>query len=206
VKASNTGPDDEFGGSLALSADGGTLAVGASFEDSNSTGIDGDQGDSTGVGVDSGAAYVFVRVAQTTWEQQAYVKASNTGLEDNFGVSLTLSDDGDTLAIGASLEDSNAKGIDGNQGNSTGIGIDSGAVYLFARDEAGEWSSETYVKASNTETSDTFGNAVALSGDGGTLAVAAFNEDGRADGISHDADGPDQTQNGALAAGAVYVY
>lgn len=47
VKASNTGTNDLFGRSVALSADGTTLAVGATDEDSNATGIDGNQADNS---------------------------------------------------------------------------------------------------------------------------------------------------------------
>ncbi|MEX1363042.1 MAG: FG-GAP repeat protein, partial [Nannocystaceae bacterium] len=43
VKASNTGASDLFGWSVALSGDGSTLAVGAYQEDSNATGIGGNQ-------------------------------------------------------------------------------------------------------------------------------------------------------------------
>jgi len=53
----------------------------------------------------SGAVYVFTR-SGTTWNQQAYVKASNTEAGDQFGVSLALSADGNTLAVGAIGEDS----------------------------------------------------------------------------------------------------
>lgn len=58
-KASNTGTSDQFGvyGTVALSADGMTLAVGAMDEDSNATGIGGNQGDNTAVS--SGAVYVY---------------------------------------------------------------------------------------------------------------------------------------------------
>jgi hypothetical protein len=55
VKASNTGADDRFGGSIALSGD--TLAVGAVREDSAATGLNGSQADDNAV--NSGAVYVF---------------------------------------------------------------------------------------------------------------------------------------------------
>ncbi|HEX7840989.1 MAG TPA: FG-GAP repeat protein, partial [Kofleriaceae bacterium] len=57
VKASNTEVRDEFGGSVALSADASTLAVGAHFEDSAATGIGGNQADNAAA--NSGAVYVF---------------------------------------------------------------------------------------------------------------------------------------------------
>ena len=69
-----------IGNSVAISGD--TIVVGARLEDSSATGVNGNQADN---GADaSGAAYVFVR-SGTTWSQQAYLKASNTGANDNFG-------------------------------------------------------------------------------------------------------------------------
>ena len=54
LKASNTGFGDWFGRSVALS--GGTLAVGAPYESSNATGINGNQGNNGAP--ESGAVYV----------------------------------------------------------------------------------------------------------------------------------------------------
>ena len=57
---------------------------------------------------------------------EAYLKASNTDMSDEFGYSVALS--GDTLAVGANVERSNATGVNGNEtDNSAG---NSGAVYL----------------------------------------------------------------------------
>ena len=58
--------------------------------------------------------------------QQAYLKASNTEAVDHFGRAVAL--DGDTLAVGAPLEESNATGVDGDQSNNDAG--DSGAVYV----------------------------------------------------------------------------
>ena len=82
-----------------------TVAVTATREDSNARGINGNQADNSAE--DSGAAYVFAR-AGGKWSQQAYVKASNTDAGDQFGWSVTLSDDGNTMAVGAPTESSNA--------------------------------------------------------------------------------------------------
>jgi hypothetical protein len=71
---------------------------------------------------------VFKR-SGTTWNQQAYVKASNTDAGDRFGVSVGLTNDGSTLAVGAQGEDSVTTGIDGNQTNNSATGA--GAVYVF---------------------------------------------------------------------------
>ncbi len=128
LKASNTGADDRFGPRVALSANGSTLAVGASAEDSSATGVNGNQADDSAA--NSGAVYVFTRTA-TTWAQQAYLKASNTGADDQFGRSLALSGDGSTLAVGAPFEDSSASGVNGNQTDNSVS--EAGAAYVFTR-------------------------------------------------------------------------
>ena len=193
VKASNTDAGDRFGMSLALSGEGDTLVVGAKYEDSAATGIDGDQGDNSAPS--AGAAYVFTRDATGTWSQQAYVKASNTDAYDYLGYSVAIL--GETLAVGAPGEESLATGIDGDQGDDSAYRA--GAVYLFTRDGAGTWSQLAYVKASNTDVADDFGLSAALSGD--TLAVGARDEGSAATGI----DG-DQSDNSSTYSGAVYVF
>ena len=204
IKASNTGALDFFGDSVALSNDGNTLAVGASQESSGATGI---STDGTGEGDNSvggaGAVYVFSRNGGS-WSQQAYVKASNPGGFDRFGLSVALSDDGNTLAVGAHQESSNAIGIstDGT-GEGDNSASDAGAVYVFSRD-SDSWSQQAYIKASNAETSDYFGESVDLSGDGNTLAVGAWWESSSATGISTDGTG--EGDNSAPDAGAVYVF
>ena len=189
LKASNTGASDSFGSSLALSGD--TLVVGAFSEDSNATGIGGNQADNSAL--NSGAAYVFTRTGGV-WTQQAYLKASNTEASDSFGSSLALS--GDTLAVGAPSEDSTATGVGGNQADNSANA--SGAVYVFTR-TGGVWTQQAYLKASNTEATDNFGQSVALSGD--TLAVGTPNEDSNATGV-----GGNQADNSASASGAAYVF
>jgi hypothetical protein len=191
IKASNTGTGDAFGRSIALSGD--TLAVGAFHEDSAATGIDGDQTDNGTI--DAGAVYVFTRDATGSWVQQPYIKASNTDSTDGFGVSVALA--GDTLAVGAHLEDSTATGIDGDQSDNSSA--NSGAVYVFARDAAGLWTQQAYIKASNTDSDDQFGKSVSLSDD--TLAVGAPNERSKTTGINGD-----QTNNSWSGTGAVYVF
>ena len=203
VKASNTGATDLFGSSVVLSGDGNTLAVAAHFESSAATGINGDENDDSIP--QAGAVYVFTRIGNT-WSQQAYIKASNTGRAgaadefgdgDQFGYSLALSADGDTLAVGAITEDSNSRSIGENQQDDT---LDaSGAVYVFAR--AGEtWSQQVYLKASNSEQGDLFGFAVGLSADGTTLVASSYDEDGGTRVIN----GPDDNLRGA--SGALFVF
>jgi hypothetical protein len=57
VKASNADAGDEFGGALAFSRDGRTMAIGARAEDSGAKGVNGNQNDNSVR--DSGAVYVF---------------------------------------------------------------------------------------------------------------------------------------------------
>ena len=194
-KASNTGLRDFFGFAVALSADGNTLAVGATQEESNATGINGNQNDNSKFA--AGAVYVF-RFNGMNWLQQAYVKASNTDFSEWFGTAVSLSTDGNTLAVGAGSESSGATGINGDQNNN--LAIVSGAAYVF-RFDGTDWFQQAYVKASNTDGGDRFGDAVSLSADGNTLAVGAGGEDSNATGI----DG-DQNNNSASGSGAVYVF
>jgi trimeric autotransporter adhesin len=199
VKASNTPTTlpDLFGNTVSLSGDGNTLAVGAWREASNATGIGGNQADDTAQ--DSGAVYVFIK-SGTTWVQQEYIKASNAEADDHFGITVSLSHDGNTLAVGANGEDSNATGIGGNQSDNTALGAGAGAVYVFSR-SGSSWSQQEYIKASNTDNSDLFGKRVSISADGNTLAVGAENEYSAATGI-----GGNQNDNTAAQSGAVYVF
>ena len=191
VKASNPGLNDHFGSSVALSRDGNTMAVAAHWEASAATGINGNQNDDSIP--QAGAVYVFTRTG-TTWTQQAYVKASNTGKADEantpgdgdqFGFSLALSGDGNTLAVGAITEDSGAQGINGNDKDDAAVSA--GAVYVFARTGT-TWRQQAYVKPATNEAGDLFGFSVGLSDDGNTLGAAAFNESSSGRGVNppHD--------------------
>jgi hypothetical protein len=195
LKASNTGAGDEFGYSVALSGD--TLAVGAPGEASGATGVNPATGQADNSTTYAGAVYVFARTG-TTWTQQAYLKASNTGTNDSFGHSVALS--GDTLAVGALGEASEATGVNPPSGQADNSATEAGAVYVFVRTGT-TWTQQAYLKASNTGASDAFGNSVALSGD--TLAVGAYGEAGGATGIN-PVNG--QADNSARDAGAVYVF
>lgn len=196
IKASNGEAGDEFGWDLALSDDGNTLAVGADGEDSAATGINGNQADNSAL--NAGAAYVFTRSSGGVWSQQTYIKASNAQVTDLFGGGISLSGDGDTLAVGAGKEDSAATGINGNQADNLADGA--GAAYVFTRN-GGTWTQQAYVKASNTGASDTFGNVLFLSSDGNTLAVGVGNEDSFSTGVNGNG-----SDNSALESGAVYVF
>jgi hypothetical protein len=185
--------------SVSISDDGNTVAAGSLDEDCLATGVnptqpcDNDQKSDTS----AGAAYVFVR-SGTTWTQQAFIKASNTGKEDWFGSRLQLSGDGNTLAAAAQLEDSVARGINGKQDDDSAQ--EAGAVYFFTRTGT-TWAQNAYLKSSNNEAFDEFGSSVALSRDGRTLAVGARGEDSGAKGIKGN-----EMDNSVKEAGAVYIF
>ena len=213
LKASNSEGADHFacggslpghtGNALAISGDGNTVVVGAPHESSAARGINGNQDDNSLY--NAGAVYVYVRRGDT-WTQQAYLKASNPGRSDLFGLSLALSRDGNTLAVAAPWEASAGTGVNGNQGDDSIP--QAGAVYVFTR-TGDNWSQQAYLKASNTGRKgvgddiegDQFGFSIALSADGGTLAAGAIAEDSVATG-----SGGNQTDDSAAASGAVYVF
>ena len=188
AKASNTRPNDSFGGSVALSGD--TLAVGAINERSAAIGINGNQLDASSLL--AGAVYLFTR-SLATWSQQAYVKASNTRANARFGDSVALWND--TLAVGAPGESSNVTGLNGDQAATSASSA--GAVCVFAR-RAPAWSQQAYVKASNSRGNAFFGALVTLSGD--SLAVGSYGESSNATGVNGN---PADTS--APLSGGVYV-
>ncbi len=199
-KASNSDPKDDFGRAIALSADGNTLAVGAVFEESAATGVNGDQLDNSSRLV--GAVYVFERI-NGTWVDQAYLKPEYADEGDSFGQSVSLSADGNTLAIGSLYEDGASRGVNGDQSDNSAYGT--GAVYLFVRN-SGAWQQQAYFKASNTQISQLwsygqFGYSVSLSADGNTLAVGDIVEASSATGINGQ-----QFDTSARYTGAVYVF
>lgn len=195
LKASNANPLDEFGTSLSLSADGDTLVVGAPNESSNAKGVNGDE--LNNASQSSGAVYVF-KQNNHVWQQHAYLKASNTKAGDNFGSSLSISPDGNTLAVAAKNEDSDAKGVNGIETNKSAV--DSGAVYLFK--QTGEaWQQDAYLKASNTGAGDNFGHSLSLNADGNILAVGGVWEDSNGTGLNGD-----QSNNEINKAGATYLF
>lgn len=183
-----------FGASVALSANGRTLAIGAPEERSNARGINGDATNRDAYG--AGAAYIFSHNG-STWSQQAYVKARNTPAKvetcsrldvvgtfffpctpQHFGFSVALSADGNLLAVGAPEE-----GADFNPGReaslvgSMSMGSDTifggglGAVHTFVRNNSA-WAEQAHLPRSSTDRRVArFGAVVALSGDGALLAA-----------------------------------
>ncbi|MGE0347907.1 hypothetical protein [Hydrogenophaga sp.] len=191
-----------FGASVALSADGGTIAIGAPeapraavhlfrrdgegwrageqvLADPGSArqgfgarlGLSAD-GDTLVVGAPGvsaregatpaapGATYVYARQAGS-WRQQALLRAPHSAPGDGFGGQLALSADARVLAVGAQRG--------------------AGAVHLFAHDTA-SWRPRRPLTFDHADGGHPFGAAIALSGDGRTLAVGDRLEHGGATG------------------------
>jgi len=177
---------------VKMSADGLTLVVGAMGEDATTAG-----GQINNGATNQGATYIYTRANTTpAFAFQAYIKATNGGANDYFGNSIDISNDGNTVIIGATGEDGNGTGVNPVDNNSS---AGSGAAYVFTR-SGSTWSQLAYLKANNTAASDYFGYNVAVSGDGNRFAVSAMYEDGSSIGVN----GADN--NSANNAGAVYVF
>ena len=189
---------DQFGAALALSDDGNKLIVSATAEDSNATGMNGDQLNNSKRS--AGAAYVFERKGET-WTQTAYLKPTNPEVDALFGYSLAITGDGQRVAIGGYDEDGSPASTNEYQ---DGLVRGTGAVYVFDFD-GDTWDQIGYLKASNAERGDSLGVAVAISDDGKTVIGTAQDEDGLTTGINN-IPGPDYQDDIRPTTGAVYAF
>ncbi|MCM2350015.1 MAG: fibronectin type III domain-containing protein [Bacteriovoracaceae bacterium] len=198
IKASNNDTWDNLGYSVSINGD--TLAVGSTWESSDQTtitnGPDASLDNSNGA---SGAVYIYKRTGMS-WEQEAYIKASNNNSNDFFGYSTSIN--GDTLAIGAIWEDSNQTIItNGTTASADNTNSNSGAVYIYNRTGL-NWQQEAYIKANNNDTDDNFGNSVSISAH--TLAVGVTMEDSNDITITNGTSA--SIDNTSSNSGAVYIY
>lgn len=180
---------DAFGYSVAV--EGNTAVIGAIGESTTRASAPGAA--IVVRAIPAGAAYVFSR-SGIAWTQQAYLKASKPEINDLFGIAVAVS--GDTVVVGAPNESGNGKGKDGGQSNN--LAKSSGAAYVFKR-KLTLWKPQAYLKANNTDAGDQFGRAVGISGE--TVIVGAPGEASAARGV-----GGNQQNNGALKAGAAYLF
>jgi cysteine-rich repeat protein len=204
LKPFNPRQDDHFGNSVALSADGDMLAVGAPGESGGGRGVSNDPSP-TNSSPGSGAVYVFVR-QDGQWAQHAYFKASNNGRGEEFGKDLALSADGNTLAVAAPNESGSEGGVGEGKFTDSLCGM-SGAVYVFVRGSTNAWTQQAYIKPSEPEYMAVFGSSLALSADGDTLAVGAFWAD-HVVGVVEQVDAGDAgpVVEKIMNSGAAYVF
>ncbi len=152
---------DQFGWSVSISHEGRELAVGA-LDDSE-------------YGEFSGAVYVF-RLNIDQWNYSK-ITAYDADEWSKFGSHVSLSDDGDTVAIGAMWD--------------TAYG-GTGAAYVYKWLGA-NWSG-IKIKASDGDGTDWFGKHLDISGDALTLLVGAWGDD--------EPDGESITPD----SGSAYIY
>ncbi|MBN2560854.1 MAG: thrombospondin type 3 repeat-containing protein [Phycisphaerae bacterium] len=139
--------DWHFGQSVAV--DGDTIIVGEPFADSH-----------------TGRAFVF-RYAGSTWAQEDILMPSDTLMDIEFGMSVSVS--GNVAVMGAWLDEENA---------SDGL-CDSGAAYVFRR-TGSVWAEEAKLLASDRECDTVFGFAVAV--DGNVAVIGAHLHDDEQNG------------------------
>jgi hypothetical protein len=137
---------DEFGRGLSLSANGNTVAIGSQYHN--------------GSGGNSGQVKVYTNNAGT-W-QQVGANINGEAPFDFSGYGISLSSNGEALAIGAASNDGN--------------GSDSGHVRVY-RNVGGTWT-QVGIDINGEAAGDGYGFSVALSADANTLTVGGIFNDG----------------------------
>ena len=130
-----------FGYSVFISSDGNTALIGAYGADPK--------------GTDSGAAYIYTR-SGSTWTQQAKLFPADGVADDRFGVSVSLSSDGNTALIGAYRADPK--------------GAYSGAAYIYTR-SGSTWTQQAKLFPADGVANDRFGYSVSISSDGSVIKI-----------------------------------
>ena len=145
--------DDFSGYSVAMSADGSRVAIGAINNDGN--------------GSDAGQVRVYTLVNGVWTQTGADIDGEAAG--DNAGVSVAMSADGSRVAIGALYNGPTSVG-GGGPGSSAG----QVRVYTLVN---GVWT-QTGTDIDGEGATDNAGGSVALSADGSRVAIGALNNDG----------------------------
>ena len=143
---------DNFGTSVATSADGKTIIVGASSDEQ------------TGSGADSGVVYVYDRVGSSFNQVGILTGSLAVNASDNFGSSVATSADGKTIVVGAYNDE-------------IGATSNTGVVYVF--DRVGSSFNQVGILTGSlaVDTNDNFGIRVATSADGKTIVVGAYTDE-----------------------------
>lgn len=169
----SSGSPITFGLRVALSRDGTTLAVG----DNNFTGT-------------KGAVYVY-RDNGTSWPQlggdlSASDFAGDTATAASFGQAVALSDNGNTLGVGAIYADT----VSVN---------DAGKAYVY-RWSGSVWNEEAILEASDSGSNKRFGSTLGFADDGNTLAVGRNSQGGSGSAYVFRFSGTWSQQDGPLVA------
>jgi len=150
--------DDYSGYIVSLSSDGTTVAIGASYN----AGANGSQ---------SGHVRIYAwNSDNNAWEQQG-ADIDGEAADDYSGVSVSLSSDGTTVAIGASYNDGN--------------GSDSGHVRIYAWNGATSAWEQQGADIDGEAADNWSGFSVSLSSDGTTVAIGAIGNAGNGSDSGH---------------------
>ena len=144
--------DDRFGSSVSISGD--YAIVGARNDDDNVS--------------NSGSAYIFHRSGDGTWLEQAKLTASDPGVSDQFGVSVSISG---KYAIAGARDDDN--------------GDNSGAAYVFERSADGTWPERAKLRAADGAYDDRLGLSVSISGNHAIVGAHADDDNGDSSGSAY---------------------
>ena len=111
----------------------------------------------SGQNATNSSVYVYRKNDDGEWAEAArLVRSDNDGQDDRFGRALAT--DGDVLLVGATLVD-----------NSTG------AVYVFEKDEDGNWMETGSLLPDSLMEGDSFGRSIGISGDFAVIGAAGTN-------------------------------
>jgi hypothetical protein len=147
--------NNKFGWSVSLSADGETLAVGGLFANAVGAPFNDEESDQ------AGQVYVY------KWDDENYKQIGQTlngdRNRDDFGASISLAADGETLIVGAPMNDGN--------------GFQSGQAQVYALDDAGNFT-QLGESLYGVDENNYFGGPVVISSDGKTFAVGAIGNNG----------------------------
>lgn len=118
-----------------------------------------------------------------TWDEIIELAASNGALNDNYGCSVSISDD--YAIVGACFAD-----FISEEG---GTFSDAGSAYILERNEAGEWEEVQIINASDANSGDNFGWSVAIHGDYAVIGAYGDDDSGGLSGSAYlferDAEG-----------------
>ena len=146
---SGLGNLERFGSSVGLSSDGNTAIVGCWH-------------DTIAGKSEQGSAGIFTRSGSTWTLQQKITKSDGTDY-DNFGHSVAISNNGNTAIVGAPYDSFSA-------------GAQEGSATVFTRSGT-TWTEQQILSKSGRAANDNFGWSVALSSDGNTAIVGAYQDD-----------------------------
>jgi hypothetical protein len=142
----------------------------------------------------NGEVYLYERVG-ANWERRDIYTSADPFSVDLFGGSIALTDN--ALVIGCNGDSSASRGLNGDPRNRDAFR--SGAAYMFGPQRDSKFAISAYLKASNADRDDAYGQAVAVTSD--MIVVGAPFESSSSKGL-----GGDPSSNAAANSGAVYVY